>query len=446
MLVPTRRQLAEKTTEDNTQSQKDQSATMSGEAHYHQDITHTSQKGSPLWLIMMCLNLLFTSIGAIIRDWPCEFTNQSSHDFAAGGTVYGLSIAFYVLVASVCLVANQLDPEYWTEHKKKTYGSKLLWRVLTDILVLVAGVLYLASDNLAQVAPLGDRLNEYTLFTYEDLRSVLLGISLILGLVPTAATLFAKGLIEQAGIKKPELIGIWAITTIRLFPMLMYTVQVDQIYTAIVGEVVHNAKEIKDGTKCPWGYVMAGIVFFVAVSVIWIAVISGGIVIYICQLLKFRKENSNGVGLSIGKHITILLISWPILALYTPIYIALDNRWPWICAAKCHVQEECIESDMVAMCGYVRARIVLLVLLCVFTILSTVLYVFSRCAAVRAAVKNTKSIQLEQLIREVPWSHEERTQQGELHELSEKIQLNHNELAQQGHITDQPNQEEETPQ
>ena len=461
---------------------------MSDEAHYHQDITHSSQQRSPLWLLMMSLNLFFTGIGAAIRDGPCEFTNQSHHDYSGGKAVYGTSIVLYLILGLCCLVINQFDRN---QAKMRQECTKLLilikacvsnktkmrqectklwrlikacvsnktkmcqectklrrlidwWKVLRDTLVLMAGCLYLASDNLALVAQLGDRLNENTYLTYEDLRSVLLGASLILGLVPKSVEAFSEGLINKEGVKKPELVGLWDMTTNRLFPMLMYTVQADQIYTAIVGEVVHHAKEMKDGTKCPKANVITGILFFVAVSIIWIGVVSGVIIKHIYQLHRFEKDNSNRRSPSIRKHISMLVISWPILALYTPTYIALDNRWPWICAAKCQVQEECIESKM-APCDYVRARIVLLFLLWGFTVCSVFFYFISRYAAICREGINTIFSQLGESLRSLQSNHEERAQQVQLHESAQTGQpVNHNERTQQGHITDQPNYEEET--
>ena len=70
--------------------------------------------------------------------------------------------------------------------KKKLIKLKCIpdWR-WQSTLVLVVGVLYLAGDNLDLVIPLDHDivLDERTQIKYADLRSYLLGISLVLGLV-----------------------------------------------------------------------------------------------------------------------------------------------------------------------------------------------------------------------------------------------------------------------
>ena len=360
---------------------------MSEEAYGDQDISYSSLQGSPLWLLMLFLNLFFTGVGSAMQDWPCQFNNKTGPDSSGGKVVYGFSIASYLILGIVSLVINQFNAKSQTEENCASNKTKInWWKVLRDTLVLVAGGLYLAGDNLVLVAQLGDCLNENTHITYEQLRSILLALSLVLSLVPTPAKQFSKGLTQKKGPAKPELIDLWDMTTYRLFPMLMYTIQVDQIYTAIASEVVQHAKEMKDGTKCPKDYVLEGILFFVAISVIWIVLVCGVIGKHVYQLCRFYKENQTKG----SRHIVMLLISWPILALYAPTYIALNNRWPWICVAKCHLKEGgCIKNTM-AMCAYVQTRTVLLFLLCGFTFGPVVFYFISRCATMCGADVNTE--------------------------------------------------------
>ena len=380
-------------------------------AYDEDDISRSSLQGTPLWLLMMSLNLFFTGVGAAIQDWPCEFTNQSRHDIDAGRAVYGVSITLYFILGIPCLVINQFDTRCGSNMRELCQKCVRLqcrikrWTMFCDIIVLMAGGLYLVSDNLALVTMLDDHLTEYTHFTYEDLRSILLGLSLTLGIASTVGKLFSRGLLKKEDAKKKEdattpesvPVEILAMITNRLFPMMMYTVQVDQIYTTIASEVVHHAKEIKDGTKCPKDYVTEGILFFVAVSVIWIVLVCGVIGKHVYQLRRFYKNNSEGESTSIGRHIVILLIFWPILALYTLPYIALNNRWPWICAAKCQLEGECIEGNMAAVCGYTRARIVLLFLLWYFTTFGAAFFYFiCRCAAVCGECIKTVSVQIEE--------------------------------------------------
>ena len=436
---------------------------MSEEAYGDQDISYSSLQGSPLWLLMLSLNLFFNGVGSAIRDLPRQCNNTTGQDISGSIVVYGLSITLYLSLGIASLVINQFNAKCQTEGSKKKCVSnktkmrkectKLLslinwWRVLRDTLVLVAGGLYLAGDNLELVAPLMKHPHgNGHMITYQDLRSILLGLSLVLSLVPTSSKLFSRGLTQKKGPAKPVLVGIWDMTTNRLFPMLMNTVQVDQIYTAIASEVVQHAKEMKDGTKCPKDYVTTGIVFFVAVSVIWVAVVCGVIGKHVCQLRRFNKKNRNKG----SRHIVILLIFWPILALYTPAYIALNNRWPWICAAKCHLKEGCIENTM-AMCAYVQTRTVLLFLLWGFTTFGPVVFYFiSRCATMCGADVNTRveaiSSQIEESLRSrLQSNHSKSTLQEQLHEslIMNPLQENHNEITQHGHIFDNPHHEEET--
>ena len=148
----------------------------------------------------------------------------------------------------------------------------------------------------------------------------------------------------------------------------------------------------------------------------------------------------------------MLLISWPILALYPPTYIALNNRWPWICAAKCHLKEGgCIKNTM-AMCAYVQTRTVLLFLLWGFTFGPVVFYFISRCATMCGEDVNTRveaiSSQVEESVRRRLQSIRNKStlqeQQPESLEMN-LLQENQFERTQQGHIFNNSHHEEEMP-
>lgn len=393
---------------------------MNDNPYNSREITNASQVG-PLWLLMMSLNLLFTAIGTAVRDGSCGDTEERVSD-TSNEVTYGVCIALYVLLSPCCLVLNHIDKIYQNDKTlslqdrfKEVLRMIKWWRVLRDIMVFIAGGLYLAGDNLALIRQLGDPLNENTHITYEDLRGYFLGISLLLGLVYTFFTQFAGEMVKKGGPEQTVLIGILDMTSHRLFPMLMFTVQVDQIYTAIVGEVVHHTEEVTDGTKCPISYVNGGITFFVAVGVIWFAVVCVVIGIPLCQLHNFKKDNYNK---GTGSYIAILVIFGIILVLYTPAYIALDNRWPWICIAKCQLEKEECVVNITDMCGYVKARTVLLFLLWAFTTFSLIpVYIISSVATAYGADLNSDVERISSqhdvnapLVRSTPGNHEDEIQ------------------------------------
>ena len=173
-------------------------------------------------------------------------------------------------------------------------------------------------------------------------------------------------MIAESGIREPNLIGVPYMTIHRLFPMLMYTVQINQIYTAIVDEVVHYEKESKNSTECPKDYMQGGIAFFAAVCIIWAATVCSVIRHYINDLHKFKQANPNR---EIKLHRRRLLYFLFVLVLYTPLYIALDNAWTWTCVARCQLQEVCIDSEL-GVCIYEIVRGGFLGAILIFTTLN----------------------------------------------------------------------------
>ena len=211
----------------------------------------------------------------------------------------------------------------------------------------------------------------------------------MLGLILMVPKLYGGGSVAKEGLKRTKLIGVSDMIVSKLFPMLIFTVQLDQIYTTIAGEVVHQRDDLKDGTLCPRNYVMGGIIFFVAVWVIWIGVVCVVIGRHILALGSFKDNNRYR---SIERHVWVLVVWWYLLVLYTPAYIALDSKWPWICAAKCCVQEECI-IDAGELCSYVSSRTTLLVVLFMFTLYLAYKYFqqwLNRAASARECDANTE--------------------------------------------------------
>ena len=286
-------------------------------------------------------------------------------------TVYYGGIALYAFMGILCVMLDQLHMMLRSKkkHRKVKWIRDYRWQTT---LLLVVGTLYITGDNLDLLIPLelDIVINETTQIRYADLRGYLLGISLVLGLVLIIPTFYGEGLVAKEGHRQNELISIHDMIVCKLFPMLIFTIQLDQIYTTIAGEVVHQRNEVIDGTLCPRNYVIGGIIFYVAVCLTWIGVVCVVIGKYIYTLRCFKQDNYYE---SIEKHIWVLVISIVTLVLYTPAYIALNNKWPWICAAKCKVQEVCI-IDAGELCTYVTWRTTLLSFLSLFTAILAYIY------------------------------------------------------------------------
>ena len=306
-------------------------------------------------------------------------TNRSfstfEEDIVDSTTVYNWGIAVYVIIGMFSVLVDRAM--YIKHNRKKKWLKKL--KCITDwrwqsTLVLVVGVLYLAGDNLDLVIPLDHDivLDERTQIKYADLRSYLLGISLVLGLVLIVPKLYGGGSVAKKGLKRTELVDAADMVVSKLFPMLIFTVQLDQIYTTIAGQVVHQRDDLKDGTLCPRNYVIGGIIFFVVVWVIWIAVVCFVIGKHIYTLFSFKENKGYSIS-TIDKHVMTLVVWWYLLILYTPAYIALGSKWPWICAAKCRVQEVC-NINPEELCTYVKSRSSLLFALSVITLVLAVYY------------------------------------------------------------------------
>ena len=87
---------------------------------------------------------------------------------------------------------------------------------------------------------------------------------------------------------------------------------------------------------------------------------------YINDLHKFKQANPSK---EIKQHRRRLLYFLFVLVLYTPLYIALDNAWPWTFVARCQLQKVCIDSEL-GVCIYEIVRGGFLGAILIFTTLN----------------------------------------------------------------------------
>ena len=330
----------------------------------HNHINEDANEPGDLWLLQMFLNLLFTGIGLWVKYIQLygknEPTNHSTNCSVSIGHILAQRqtetlvlescITLYLALGTICLA----------------YGPRHRW--LRGIQVLTAGTLYLTGDNLGLV----DRC-------LDDLRGYLLGASLTLAIAPAVYKFYVERLGEDRGCAQWRLRSARELAVDVMFPMLMFTVHVDQVYTAIVGEVSHHKQEFQDGSKCSSRDVLASISFFVFVCFTWTIVVSCVVGKHWCYLSKFKRNNPKK---SIKCQIIILMLSLVVLVLYAPAYIALDNWAPWICVAEYHCQEWST-IDYEGVQWYFKVKIVLLFCLSLFTALSTVVYCCARTHCLR---------------------------------------------------------------
>lgn len=324
----------------------------------HHHINEQATEPGDLWLLQMFLNLLFTGIGQSVKYNQLYGNNKQIHSTNCSDLtghilaqrchetlVLASSITLYLALGTMCLA----------------YGPRHRW--LRGILVLTAGTLYLAGDNLGLV----DRC-------LDDLRSYLLGASLTLAIAPAVYKFYGERLGEDRGFVQSGLRSASELAVDIMFPMLMFTVQIDQVYTTIVGEVSHHKQEFQDGSKCSERDVLASISFFVFVCITWTVVVSCVVGKHWCYISKYKRENPNT---SIKGQEIVLMLFLVVLVLYAPAYIALDNWAPWICVAEYHCQEgSTVDYEGVKM--YFIVKIVLLFGLSLFTAFLLLVYCCTR--------------------------------------------------------------------
>lgn len=246
--------------------------------------------------------------------------------------------------------------------------------------IILAGLLYLAGDNIAHIFPFNAAVCETCTELVADIGGDLVAFSLILSTIPPVAKKFQQNLLDntsQPKSKPPELLE-------TLYQLLVYTVYIDQLYTIILSNVTLGLDEFDTEPLCPYGFVVAGIVAFVVVSVFWIGVVSSLLMIYLVRDLKCAVPSDKEH--KVGGTILFLLIA----IFYTPAYIALDNRWPWVCIAKCHLNRECEKVNSVELCNYESQRLTYLLILSAFTLILILAYIgiHYRCHSSSRSVRN----------------------------------------------------------
>ena len=302
----------------------------------------------------MIFNLLFTGSGLWLKQQSFHYSTNCSdtfiHILAARWKeelVLWSGVACYLAVGVICCCCLV------------GWGTRKRW--CRNILVLLAGALYLVGDNLGLVDN-----------CFDFLHRCLLGLSLALAIAPNAIRYLKGGLGENRGCAQQGLIHPCEMAVNTLYPMLMFTVHIDQTYTAIVGDVSHHKQAFQNGTKCPIVHVYVSIVFFILICIIWGGVVRTVADKYHKYICKFKEANPE----TDTKWYIITLLFQYVVIFYTPGYVALDNLAPWICVTNFHSQgDSTVHGEMTT---YVNVRGSLLVVLGAFTFLLTIVYICCR--------------------------------------------------------------------
>ena len=251
-------------------------------------IEHASETGI-LWLILMIFNLLFTGSGLWLKQQSFHYSTNCSdtfiHILAARWKeelVLWSGVACYLAVGVICCCCCSVG-----------WGTRNRW--CRNILVLLAGALYLVGDNLGLVDN-----------CFDFLRRCLLGLSLALAIALDAIRYLKDGLRENRGCAQQGLIHPCEMAVNTLYPMLMFTVHIDQTYTAIVGDVSHHKQAFQNGTKCPIVHVYVSIVFFILICIIWGGVVRTVADKYHKYICKFKEANPE-TDKMVHNHIAILV-------------------------------------------------------------------------------------------------------------------------------------------
>ena len=352
----------------------------------------------------------------------CVIDDTESSNAATPGSqvLFGLCLILFVCIGILVVVVSS----YMDEVKGVTVWVKAHF---ADMVVILSLTVYLAGANLFLVASLSVRTcvlvrGTPTLLSVRDIRNYLIAFAFLISIIPDAFKKYWDVLAISAGgadggstandssdstdgenavngaqmhhlptqqhpkskrsYRRPKL---HYLILQGLFQMLSYIVHLDELYIIVQDEVSECAND-EEGRRCPLGFVTAGIVSFVIVSFLWVAIASVLVCKYAHDLdtakIKQRRRNK-ALGVSevcslrrcaaelcwTRKHLGLILF-WLVLAMYIPAYLALNNTWPWICVARCQLQtcdtsndgreERCVH--------YFNTRIVLLFLLGLGTI------------------------------------------------------------------------------
>ena len=389
-----------------------------------------------LWFVAMIINIFTTAIGALADESHIDcsaITNNltaatsSSCSVESEGTnaatpgsqaVFGLCLLAFVCVGAIVVVSST--------YLDKWKGVKA-WVVahFADMMIILAGTVYLAGANLSLVASLsvstcmsiGDTL---TMLTFQDIRNYLIAFAFLISIIPDAfkkywnvvtfsTTNTAGGTVDRRSndsipaenaLNRTQMHSLPTQQQTRrpskwpklrylilqaLFQMLSYVVHLDELYIIIQDEV-SECDDDEEGRICPIGLVTAGIVSFSVISFLWVGISSVLVCKYAHDLdtakIKQRKQNK-ALGVSevyslrrhaaelcrTRKHLSLFLL-WLVLSMYIPAYLALNNTWPWICIARCQLQicDASNDGREERCVHYFNTRVILLFLLGLGTI------------------------------------------------------------------------------
>ena len=391
-------------------------------------------RGTLLWFVVMIINTFATAFGALANDSRIDCSAGSNLTTTASGqadadvtqspsvcsietddsntatpgsqVVFGLSLVLFVCISIVVVVVSScMDEVKGVSVWVKTH--------FVDVVMILSGTVYLAGANLSLVASLSLRTcvsirGSLTMLSFRDIRNYLIALAFLISIIPEAFRKYWNVLSISTGVanggsvihnsnasnlpthqhpksKEPKGPKLRYLILQALFQMLAYIVHLDELYIIIQDEVSACGDD-EEGRSCPVGFVTAGIVSFAMVSFLWVVISSVLVCKYAHDLdtakIKQRKQN-----ISLGtsevyslrqwavelcctrKHLGLFLF-WLVLAMYIPAYLALNNAWPWICVARCQLQEcEATNDGREERCmHYFNAKIVLLFLLGLGTI------------------------------------------------------------------------------
>ena len=391
-----------------------------------------------LWFVAMIINIFTTAIGALADEShihcsaitnltagsvaladvgklssSCSVESEGTNAATPGSqAVFGLCLLAFVCVGAIVVVSSTyLDK--WKDVKA--------WVVVhfADMMIILAGTVYLAGANLSLVASLsvstcvsiGDTL---TLLTFRDIRNYLIAFAFLISIIPDAfkkywnvvtfsTTNTAGGTVDRrsnGSIPAENVLNGTQMQSLptqqqtrrpskwpklrylilqALFQMLSYVVHLDELYIIIQDEV-SECDDDEEGRICPIGFVTAGVVSFSIILFLWVGITSVLVCKYAHDLdtakIKQRKQNkAQGVSEVYSlrrhaaelcwtrKHLSLFLL-WLVLSMYIPAYLALNNAWPWICIARCQLQRcETSNDGREERCAhYFNTRVILLIL------------------------------------------------------------------------------------
>ena len=406
-----------------------------------------------LWFTVMSINTFASAFGALADETRLDcsigdnlttsantsvplvpnvdVTQPSSCSSEDGGmntatpgsqAVFGITLILFVCIGVVTIVLSTCIEE------GKGVGDWVKAHFV-DVMVVLSGTVYLAGANLSLVASLN--LNLFMVIgdtcttqspEVRNIRNYLIALAFLISIIPDAFKKYwnvllieedcgssvanigkSSDVVENAanGVKldslsthhrpkskKPKL---HYLILQGLFQMLSYMVHLDELYIIIQDEV-SSCDDDEEGRSCLAGFVKAGIVSYVIVSLLWVGISSVLVCKYAHDLdtVKIkRRQRKRVLGTNevynlqqrtielcwTRKHLGLFLF-WLVLAMYIPTYLALNNTWPWICVTRCQLQPCDSSSDgREERCAhYFNTRITLLFLFGIGTVALLLVY------------------------------------------------------------------------